>query len=54
MRGKFIAGALIGAAAGLLFMPEMSRDSKRMIKRTKRAVMDVAGDAFSNIKNQMK
>jgi gas vesicle protein len=54
MQGKFIAGALLGAAAGIMFMPEMSRDSKKRLRRTKRAVMNAASDVYSNMLNQWK
>ena len=54
MKGKFIAGALLGAAAGIMFMPEMSRGSKKKLKRTKRAVIDAASDVYANMMNQWK
>ncbi|HEY5561278.1 MAG TPA: YtxH domain-containing protein [Clostridiaceae bacterium] len=54
MKGKFIAGALIGAAAGIMFLPEMSRGSRRKLRRTRRAVVDVASDVYDNMKNQWK
>lgn len=54
MTGRFIkgmaAGLMVGAAAGMMLLPEMDRGTKRKIKRTARVVKDVAGDAYDNMK----
>lgn len=51
MRGKFVSGILIGAAASMFFMPDLDRGTKRRIKKTAKVVRDVAGDAFEDMKD---
>lgn len=56
--GKFLKGAtigtLIGAAAGLLIIPELDRDTKRRIKKSSRFMMNAAEDVYYNMKNWIK
>ena len=58
MRGKFLSGittgALIGAAAGMMFMPEMDRGTKRRIRKSAYNVKNMAGDVFDNVRSWMK
>lgn len=58
MRGKFIkgmtAGALVGAAAGVMLMPELSRNTKKRIQRSKRMIGNAAGDVYDNLMDWMK
>jgi len=58
MRGKFLTGittgAIIGAAAGMMFMPEMDRGTKRRIRKSAYSVRNIAGDVFDNMKGWMK
>lgn len=58
MRGKFIkgmtAGALVGAAAGVMLMPELSRNTKKRIQRSKRMIGNAAGDIYDNLMDWMK
>lgn len=46
MAGRFIkgltTGAIIGAAAGMMMVPEMSRKTRKMIKRSNRTMMNTA------------
>ena len=56
--GKFLKGAtigtIIGAAAGLLIIPELDRDTKRRIKRSSRYVKNAAEDVYCNMKDWVK
>jgi gas vesicle protein len=58
MRGKFLSGittgAIIGAAAGMMFMPEMDRGTKRRIRKSAYSVRNIAGDVFDNMRGWMK
>ena len=55
MRGRFISGlttgAMIGAAASLLVMPQMSYGTRRKVSRTSRRIVDRAGDWINDIKD---
>jgi len=53
MRGKFIAGAVLGAAVGMMLMPELDRSTRRRIKRTAKIVKNVAEDAFDGMRGKM-
>ena len=56
--GKFLKGAtigtLIGAAAGMLIIPELDRDTKRRIKKSSRFMKSAAEDVYYNMKNWTK
>jgi gas vesicle protein len=54
MRGKFITGALIGAAVGMMMMPEMDRVTRRRIKRTAKIVRHAAGDIYDDVRDRIK
>lgn len=58
MRGRFLtgmtAGALIGAAAGMIITPNLDRDTKRMLKRSGRYVRNAAQDAFENVRDMAR
>lgn len=49
MRGKFVTGALLGAAIGVLLVPELDRSTRRRIRKTTRLVKDTAGDMYDNM-----
>ena len=51
MRGKFVSGVLVGAAASMFLMPDMDRGTKRRIKKTAKVVRNAAGDAFEDMKD---
>jgi len=53
MRGKFVSGMLLGAAAGMLLMPEIDRGTKRKIKKTAKVMRSAAEDAFDDVKGWM-
>lgn len=53
MRGKFITGAVLGAAVGMMLMPELDRSTRRRIKRTAKMVKNVAEDAFDGMRGRM-
>jgi gas vesicle protein len=53
MRGKFITGALLGAAVGMMLMPELDRSTRRTIKKTAKMVKNVAEDAFDGMRDRM-
>ena len=58
MRAKFIkgmtAGALIGAAAGMMLIPQMDRSTRKKMQRTGRIVKDRAEDVYENMMTWMK
>lgn len=51
MRGKFVSGILIGAAASMFLMPELDRGTKRRIKKTAKVVRNAAEDAFDDMRD---
>lgn len=57
MRGGFIkgitTGAIIGATAGMMMVPQMSRRTRKMLRRNSKMFMNRAGDVFDNIKDYM-
>jgi len=57
MRGGFIkgitAGAIIGATAGMMMVPQMSRRTRKMVRRNSKMFMNRAEDVFDNIKDLM-
>lgn len=40
-------GAIIGAAVGVMMLPEMDRSTRKKIKRFDRMVMNMAGQMYS-------
>ncbi|MEY8764436.1 MULTISPECIES: YtxH domain-containing protein [Clostridium] len=50
MRGKFIAGAIIGAAVGMMVMPELRMSNRRKMKRASRRLKDTADDMMDWMK----
>jgi len=54
MRGKFVSGMLLGAAAGMLLMPDMDRGTKRRIKKTAKVVRNAAEDAFDDVRGWVR
>jgi gas vesicle protein len=49
MHGKFVTGALIGAALGVILVPELDRTTKRRIRKTTSFVRNAAGDVYDNV-----
>lgn len=58
MNNRFITGittgAIIGAAVGMMVMPELDRNTKRKIRRTGKIAKHMAGDMYSNMMHWMK
>lgn len=54
MYGKFVTGAIFGAAVGIMMLPEMDRGTKRRIKRTTKHMRHFAEDAYDGIRGKMK
>lgn len=50
---RLLAGVVIGAAAGMLILPQLDRKTQRMIKKTGRRLCDVTGDARDSIMDYM-
>ncbi|MDT8719100.1 YtxH domain-containing protein [Clostridium sp. 19966] len=46
-------GAIIGAAVGVMMVPELDRSTRKKIKRFDRMLMNVAGDMYNPIKKAM-
>lgn len=58
MRAKFIkgmtTGAIIGAAAGMMLIPNMDRGTRRKIKRSTRTMRNTAENMYDSMRNFMK
>ena len=58
MSGKLMkgltTGAIIGAAAGMLLMPELDRNTRRRIKKSVKLMRNTAGDLYDNMKGWIK
>lgn len=54
MRGKFLTGALIGAAVGMMMMPGLDRNTRRRIKRTAKIVRHAAGDMYEGVVDRVR
>jgi gas vesicle protein len=58
MRGRFItglaAGAIIGAAAGLLMMPQMDMRTRRRVGRVSKRLVNRAEDMLDDLKDMTK
>ncbi|OBR95961.1 hypothetical protein CLRAG_07420 [Clostridium ragsdalei P11] len=54
MRGKFVAGAVIGAAVGMMVVPELDRSKKRMIRKTSKYLRNTAGNMYGGVMNWMR
>lgn len=53
MYGKFVTGAIVGAAVGMMLVPGMDRGTKRRIKKTAKYVRGIAEDAYDGMKGRM-
>lgn len=55
--GKFLTGittgAIVGAAVGMIVMPQLDRRTQRSIKRMGKRVMHVAEDTYGNMIDRM-
>lgn len=55
MRSDFaktmFSGALIGMAAGMMLFPELDKNTRRRIKRTRHMVMDRAINMYDGIRS---
>lgn len=58
MKGNFIrgmtAGALIGAAAGILFIPNMSKNSRNRFERAGRKITGFTSNIWDGIRDSVK
>lgn len=58
MRNYFLkgitAGAILGAAAGMMLMPQLDRSTKRKIRRSGAFMKNVAEDMVDNMRSAMK
>ncbi|SHF02168.1 YtxH domain-containing protein [Clostridium fallax] len=45
------AGMLVGAAIGMMMMPQFDRRTKRQIRKMGKRAMNMAGDAYGNMMN---
>jgi gas vesicle protein len=53
MRGRFVTGAIIGAAVGIMLMPELDRSTRKRIRKTAKIVRNAAGDAIEGMRERM-
>lgn len=54
MRGRMMSlttGAILGAAAGMLLVPQLDRGTRRRIKRTGKLVKNTAEDMYDTMKH---
>ncbi|ABS33116.1 YtxH domain-containing protein [Clostridium botulinum] len=58
MNNRFLsgiaAGAILGATAGMLIVPQLDRGTRRRIKRTSRTMMGMAGNMMGNMRGIMR
>lgn len=58
LRGKFVrgmaAGALIGAAAGILLMPNMGNTTRRRFERTGRKITGFTNNVWDGIRGSVR
>lgn len=47
-------GAIIGAAAGMILMPELDRSTRRRIKKSGKLMRNTAGDLYDSMKGWIK
>lgn len=56
--GKFITGmttgAIIGAVAGAMIIPELNYSTRKRMQRSKRMMKNMAEEAFLGVKDWMK
>ncbi|GEM_PF-413834 len=57
MKGKFIAGittgAVLGAAVGVMMMPEMDRSTRRRLRKSGKMVRNTAQSFYNTVKDMM-
>lgn len=52
MRGKFVTGALMGAAVGMMLIPGMDRGTKKRIRKTAKYMKNMAEDVYDGMKGK--
>lgn len=56
--GKYIkgiaTGMVVGAAVGIMMMPQFDRKTKRQLKKIGKRAMNMAEDTYDNIKHLRK
>lgn len=48
------AGAIIGAAAGMLIAPQLNRNTRKRLKRSGDMMMGIAGDVYDELMKKMR
>ncbi|APM39996.1 YtxH domain-containing protein [Clostridium kluyveri] len=51
MKGKFVAGAIIGTAVGMMIAPELDKNTRRRIRRTSRYLRNSMGNIYGKMSN---
>lgn len=51
MKGKFVAGAIIGTAVGMMIVPELDKSTRRKIRRTSRYLRNNMGNIYGKMSN---
>ncbi|MEW9094092.1 MAG: YtxH domain-containing protein [Clostridiaceae bacterium] len=54
MRNRIITGMVLGAAATMLLMPDMDRNTKRKMRRANRYIRNSAEEAYAGMMRWMK
>lgn len=54
MLKSMATGVIIGAAVGMLVLPQLDRKTQRVIKKTGKRVVHLAEDAYGNIVEYVK
>jgi Gas vesicle protein len=49
MRGKFVTGAIIGAAIGMMVVPQLDRNTRKKINKSSRVVKGMAGEIYDSM-----
>ena len=57
MRGKFLkgitTGIMIGAAASMMMMPELDRNTRKKIRNSKKMFSNMAENMYDNVRSWM-
>jgi len=54
MRGKFMTGAVLGAVAGMLIVPQLDRNTRNRLRRSGRMVKNTAEDMYDSMRDWVK
>lgn len=53
MKGKFVTGAIIGTAIGMMIAPELDKGTRRKIRRTSKYLRSSMGNIYSKMSDRI-